>query len=103
MVEIQIKITDKVDRSNPMERKGFGAYKLDSFISRRLNIRDFMYFNGLLDINRLPQQFVNSYFNKEAGSETIIFLKIFRSLILFFILIFLKQRFCRGNKFKHSF
>ena len=40
--EMQIKIIDKADISNPTEREGFWAYKLDTFIPPGFNIRDFM-------------------------------------------------------------
>ena len=39
---MQINIIDKADISNPTEREGFWAYKLDTFIPPALNITDFM-------------------------------------------------------------
>ena len=37
----RVKIIDKTNVNNPTTREGFWAYKLDSFIPWRLNIRDF--------------------------------------------------------------
>ena len=40
--EILIEIIDKAGISNPTERENFWAYKLDRFVPRELNNRDFM-------------------------------------------------------------
>ena len=37
---IVIKITDRAGVNDPTRRKGFWAYKLDSFVPKGLNIRD---------------------------------------------------------------
>ena len=36
-----VKIVDKTDVSDPTRREGFWTYKLDSFVLKGLNLRDF--------------------------------------------------------------
>ena len=36
-----VKIVDRTDVSDPTKREGFWAYKLDSFVPKGLNLRDF--------------------------------------------------------------
>ena len=40
--EMQIKIIGNAGRNDPTEKEGFWVYKLDSFILRRLNLRNFI-------------------------------------------------------------
>ena len=40
--DVQVKIIDKTNVNDPTTREGFWAYKLDSFIPRGLNMRDFL-------------------------------------------------------------
>ena len=40
--DIRVKAIDKKDVNDPTRREGFWAYKLNSFIPRGLNLRDFI-------------------------------------------------------------
>ena len=40
--DIVVKIIDRADVNDPTRREGFWAYKLDSFVPKGLNIRDFL-------------------------------------------------------------
>ena len=39
--DMLVKIVDRTDVSDPTKREGFWAYKLDSFVPKGLNLRDF--------------------------------------------------------------
>ena len=40
--DIIVKIIDRADVNDPTRREGFWAYKLDSFVRKGLNIREFL-------------------------------------------------------------
>ena len=40
--DVQVNSIDKTNVNDPTTREGFWAYKLDSFIPRGLNVRDFL-------------------------------------------------------------
>ena len=40
--DIVVKIIDRADMNDPTRREGFWAYKLDSFVPKGLNRRDFL-------------------------------------------------------------
>ena len=39
--DMLVKIVDRMDISDPTRKEGFWAYKLDFFVSKGLNLRDF--------------------------------------------------------------
>ena len=39
--DMAVKIIDKTDFNKPVEREGFWAYKLNTFVPHGLNVRDF--------------------------------------------------------------
>ena len=42
LADVEVMIVDRTNVNYPSEREGFYAYKLDTFIPRGLDIRDFM-------------------------------------------------------------
>ena len=41
--DIQVKIIDRTDVNDPTCREGFWTYKLDTFVPKGLNLRDFSF------------------------------------------------------------
>ena len=41
MSDIRVIIIDKTNKENPTQSEAFWAYKLDTFVSKGLNVRDF--------------------------------------------------------------
>ena len=41
-MDLRVMIIDKTNVKEPTERDGFWAYKLNTFIPKRLNFKDFM-------------------------------------------------------------
>ena len=41
MNDIRVIIIDKTNKGNPTQREAFWAYKLDTFVPKGLNVRDF--------------------------------------------------------------
>ena len=42
LADVEVMIIDRTNVNDPTQREGFWAYKLDSFVPKGLNIRDFM-------------------------------------------------------------